>query len=114
MSLSTDVTITLDGEEHTLRPSMKAASTISRQFEGFVGAFTALMQGQLDAYVAIIKAGITSKNVSTDDLKEAVWRTGLPKLAEPIGRYLTILQNGGRDPDAGSSSDEIDEGNDHI
>ena len=114
-SLTTDVTIVLDGEEHTLRPSLKAASSVSRQFGGFVGAFNALMQGQLDAFTSIIKAGLVSKNISTDDLKEAVWRTGLPKLSEPVSRYVSILQNGGKDPDEGVDEDgDRDEGNGNL
>ncbi|WP_062206794.1 hypothetical protein [Aureimonas sp. AU12] len=99
--LSNDVEVELGGDTHLLRPSLKAATAISRQFGGLVGAMQAALNGNLDAFQFVVKTGIvTAKNISTEDLKELVWSAGMRKLSDPVSKYLTLLQNGGKDPDA--------------
>ncbi len=106
MSLTKDVEIDLDGETFYLRPSLKAANAISREFGGFLGAFEALRLLNLQATQFIVRSACTSKNISTDDLNERVWRAGVGKLTGPLAKFISILQNGGRDP---SEEDEKDE-----
>lgn len=116
-SLVSGIDVTLDGETHTLKPSLKAATTISRQFGGFMGAVQALAASDLNAYLVIARSGIAAKTISTDDLNEAVYSTGIQNLMEPFLRYVRILQNGGREPveDEDHNGEEADEGNDvHV
>lgn len=114
-ALTNDVEITLGGEIHALRPSLKAASAISRQFGGFMGAMQAIANGDLSAFQFIARQGTTAKNISTDDLNEAVWSAGTTKLTRPFLRYLGLLQNGGRDPDEENEAEEVGEqGNGEI
>lgn len=116
LKLDNDVEITLDGETHLLRPSLKATTAISRAHGGLVGAVQGCLNGELDVYQSVIKAGIvTAKNISTDDLREMVWRAGMNKLSMPVGKFIRTLQNGGKDPDAEDDEDETtpsEEGND--
>ncbi|WP_152045505.1 hypothetical protein [Aureimonas psammosilenae] len=112
-TLSTDVEIKLDGETFYLRSTLKAAQNISRQYGGFVGTFQALQVLSLEVAQYIVKQGITAKNISTDDLNDKVWRAGVGNLTKPLARYVSILQNGGRDPDLndGDDTQDSDEGN---
>lgn len=116
--LSGDINIKLDGEEHTLRASLQAASSLSATFGGLSKAFDGLLKRDLGTYQAVVKAGIvTAKNISTKDLNEAVWKAGMTKLYSPLVDFLGLLNNGGRKPgeDAeGATGDDEDEaGNGH-
>ena len=105
-SITTGVEIELDGETHTLKPSLKAARTVSRIGNGFQGVYAGLVNSNFDVFAAVIKAGITSKNISTDDLDEAIYQTGLTKLLEPVARFVRLLQNGGKEEaDEGEQSE---------
>lgn len=110
-NLTNDVEITLNGETFHLRPTLKAASAISRQYGGFSGAFQALQMLNLEVAQYIVRQGITAKNLSTDDLNEAVWKSGVGRLTPVLARYIAILQNGGSDPDATEQADGNSEGN---
>lgn len=111
--LNNDLEIEIDGEKYALRASSNAASTISNRFNGFVGAFQALQMLDLSVVQFIIRTGITDKNISTKDLNEAVWRTGVGELTGTLAKYVSRLQNGGRDPneEAAGGDDEGSEGN---
>lgn len=97
-----DVEIELDGEIVTLRPTLRAMQTISRQRGGIVTAAEAVGRLDFDAMVQVIKLGL---DTDTRDIPEKVWRTGLGSLSGPLIRYLTILSNGGRPIDGGEASD---------
>ena len=117
--LSGDITLTLNGEEHTLRPSLQAATSLSATFNGLSQAFDGLTNRNLAVYQAVVKAGIiTAKNISTKDLNEAVWKAGMVKLYSPLVDFLSLLNNGGRKPgeDAegeGAGDNSEDQGNGH-
>lgn len=119
-TLSSDVEITLDGQAFHLRSSLKAANAISNHFGGFITAYQHLANGSLQAYQYVIRQGIPKvelDDISTDDLNEMIWRTGTIELVGPVSKYLSRLQNGGRDPDAEDDRkvrDEDDEGNGEI
>ncbi|MEO3387320.1 hypothetical protein [Mesorhizobium sp. CAU 1741] len=101
-SLTSDITIELEGQEYTLRSSLKAASAISSHFGGFIGAYQQLANGNLQACQYIIRQGIPAsetRNISTEELNGMVYRSGIVKLSGPLSRYISRLQNGGRDPD---------------
>ncbi len=117
-TLSSDVTLELDGEEYSLRSSLKAANAISNNFGGFITAYQHLANGNLQAFQYIIRQGIPKaelQNVSTEELNEMIWRKGVTTLIGPVSKYLGRLQNGGRDPDdEGEAPREDDEGNGEI
>ena len=98
--LSSDVEIELDGETHLLRANLKNATAISRHFGGFDNALGALIASNLDAYQFIVKNSIvTDKNVSTETLREMVWRRGMKNLSGELSKLISMCRNGGRDPD---------------
>lgn len=114
--LNNGVDVTLDGETYTLKPSLKAATAICRQYGGYLGAMQAVAQSDLNAFLFLARQGISTKTINTNDLDEAVYGEGIPTLIEPFLKYLRILQNGGKEPvEDGDDDQQDDEGNDqHI
>lgn len=110
--INSDIAVSLDGKDFTLRSSLKAATAISQRFGGLNEAFAALSRAQIDAYVFIIRAGLPKDEAKQlgDDLPEAVWRTGLDSLAEPVARFVNRLRNGGREPGLIDDDDDQEEG----
>lgn len=104
-----NVEIELDGEASTLKPTLRAARTISRQFGGFQKAIEAIGAMDLEAYIAVVMAGVGAKPADAEEMAEAVYATGLPDLTEPLIQYLTNLANGGR-PLSGGSGEENPQG----
>lgn len=100
-----NVEIELDGEAKTLKPTLRAARTISRTFGGFQKAIEAIGAMDLEASIAVVMAGVNAKPAEGDEIAEAVFATGLPDLVEPLILYLTNLANGGR-PLSGGSEEE--------
>lgn len=120
-TLSSDVEITLDGQIFHLRSSLKAANAVSNHFGGFIAAYQHIANASLQAFQYIIRQGIPKAeldDLSTDDLNHLIWATGTNKLVGPVSKYITRLQNGGRDPEDEDekkvSRDEDDEGNGEI
>jgi hypothetical protein len=97
-----NVTITLDGEEVVLRPSLKAAQTISKQSGGIIAAVQAVGGFDFETIVSVIALGLgVSQGREVQALAEKVYATGLTDLVEPVTRFLTIVANGGRPVEAG-------------
>ena len=101
-----NVTITLDGEEAVLRPSLKAAQTISKQSGGIIAAVNAVARFDFETIVSVIALGLgVSQGRAVQDLAEKVYATGLTDLVEPVTRFLTIVANGGRPVEAGGEGE---------
>lgn len=107
----TDVTLKLNDKDFTLRPTLKAARTVSTMQGGFAGAFQSIGRFEFDAFVTIIAAGTGKKSA---DIEDDVYRTGIRNLVDPVARFVSILSNGGEDPDvtADGEAGEADSGND--
>jgi hypothetical protein len=92
-----NVTITLNGEEVTLRPTLRAAQAISRSNGGIMEAVNRVGRFDMEAITAVVAHGLgISKPAEVSELGEKVYATGLVDLIEPVTRFLTILANGGR------------------
>ncbi len=92
-----EVSISFDDEELVLRPTMRAASTISRQFDGFANARAALVRENLDAVVFILRQGLNLSDRDARDLPDRVFKNGITaELLIPLIRYVAVLGNGGR------------------
>ena len=102
-----NVDLVLDGHNVTLRPTLRAAQTLSKQSGGLMSAVQAVARLELEVITSVIAMGL---NVTTpreiNDLAEKVWSTGVVDLVDPVTRYLTILANGGRPVEATGGSGE--------
>lgn len=100
-----NVEIELDGESVVLRPTLKAAQTISRQAGGIMGAVQSISRFDVDVLTTVIALGL-GRDVK--DTAEPVWRTGVSTLAPKAIQFLTVLANGGRPPEEGGGEEEAD------
>ena len=103
---SGNVTIVLDGEEVVLKPSLKAAQTISKTSGGIIPAINAIGRFDLETMVTVIALGLGKTGTrDLQDLAEKVYSTGITELVEPVTQFLTIVANGGR-PVSGGEGDQ--------
>lgn len=100
-----NVEITLGGEQLTLRPTLQAALTVSRQGGGIRGAMTRAMDMDLDTLVMVIRAGIgTDEAKRLKNLDTMVFEAGLTDaggaVVSRVMEFLANLARGGRPVDA--------------
>lgn len=100
-----NVSITLDDEEVVLRPTLRAAQTLSRQADGLMGAIERVSRFDLDTITSVVALGLDKP---TKDVADAVWRTGVSDLAPAAIRFLGILANGGRPSDGSGGEEKAD------
>jgi len=99
-----EVELRLGDVTHVLRPTLRAALDLSRRFEGFHHAEVLLVSREIDAYVAVIMAGLGLPADKRMEIERSVYEAGLiapprdhnPELLDPLVAFLSILQNGGR------------------
>jgi hypothetical protein len=94
---SGEVEIRFEDEDLVLRPTLRAATTISRQFNGFAAARAALVAEQFDSVVFILKLGLNLSDRDARDLPDRVYKNGITaELLIPLIKYVAVLGNGGR------------------
>jgi len=96
-----NVEIELAGETVTLKPTLNACQTISRQAGGVIGAIQALGRLDFDILVSVIALGLGKK---PKDIEEAVFDAGMAELNPKAIEFLTILSTGGRRSDGGEGA----------
>lgn len=95
-----EVEITLNGRREVLRCSLRAARTVSLANGGFTGAFEGLARFNFSAYTALIAAGLNKQSAKeVEELQADLYATGLQSLDPPLTRFVTMLMNGGREPE---------------
>lgn len=87
-----EVEITLNGKTETLRCTLRAAKKVNVG-GGIVEVLRRLGAFDMDAYTAVIAAGLDKKMA---DVEDAVFATGMADLNEPVTEYVMLLANGGR------------------
>lgn len=100
-----EVEITLDGRSEVLRSTLRAARAVNG-IGGFSEAFRRLAAFDLEAYVAIVAAGLSKR---TQEVEEAVYKTGLPTLTEPLAEFVGLLANGGKPAATGTKEPKAGE-----
>ena len=94
---SGEVSVSLNNEELVLKPTVRAATSISRQFDGFVTARARLVSENFDAVVFILRLGLNLDDKAARDLPDRVYKNGITaELLIPLINYVAILGNGGR------------------
>ncbi len=110
-----EVPINLNDEELVLKPTVRAATAISRQFDGFATARARLVAENFDSVVFILRMGLNLSDKDARDLPERVYKNGITaELLIPLINYVAILGNGGRplDLDENKTNDkDNDQGN---
>lgn len=123
MSLTKNVAVKLgkrdNASEFELKPTMKAATSISNRFNGFNNALQAVASNDLASITYIVRQGVPLNDISSKDLEKAVYAAGTRNIMGDVLRYVTRLANGGSDPDetdaeeaeAAEAEEDGDEGN---
>lgn len=88
-----NIEIELDGEVITLKPSLKAALTLSNAPGGIPAMVQRCINLEMDALVNVIACGL---GMMSKDLPERVYNTGLFMVSGRCIRFLNVLANGGR------------------
>lgn len=92
-----ETAITFEDEELFLRPTLRAANNISRQFNGFRMARQALVDENFEAVVFILRQGLNLSDKDAKGLPDRVYVNGITaELLIPLIKYVAILGNGGR------------------
>lgn len=87
-----EVDITLDGEVATLECSLAAAKRISAA-GGYLQVASRIDAMDQSAFALVIAAGL---NKRADEVENAVYRSGLQTLNDPLATFLVYLMNGGK------------------
>lgn len=92
-----EIEIDLAGETFSLSCTLGAFKAVSDQFGGFVGAFRALAEVNIDAAAYIIAAGIGKQRNSKerDRIVEKLFEGGLEDALPKLTEYLSLLSAGG-------------------
>lgn len=89
-----DVVVQLGEHEVTLRPTLKAAMTLSGQRGGITTMVQRCLDFEFDAIYTVVLAGLGGEN--SKDLPELVYSAGLINLSAICIKFLHIVANGGR------------------
>ena len=106
---SGEVSVVINEEEFWLKPTLRAATSINRQFDGFANARNALVRENFDSVVFILRMGLNLSDKDARDLPDRVYKNGITaELLIPLIKYVAILGNGGRPlPDEPEESSDV-------
>lgn len=88
-------TITLDGDSVDLLCTPNAVFKLSRAYSGITPLFQKIQSMEIEAYIAIIRAGANLSDKESGELVNKVFKTGMMNLMTPLVEYLTMLCAGG-------------------
>lgn len=91
-----DVPLILAGEEKTLRPTLRAATEISRMAGGIAGAIQRCANFDVDTLTRVVTLGLNLTPNGAKDLPEKLFKEGYHKVAPACIKYLGALLRGGR------------------
>ena len=94
------VELALGDRTLVLTPTLRAAQEINRRCGSLSGALQGIAQLNLETFAAVIRAGAKLTDAQAKEVEEELFAFGLAKATGPLARFLTLLLNGGRDPDA--------------
>lgn len=89
----------LGGETVTLTANLFAGRAICRHFGGVQAALNRVAAGDIEAFIAIVRAGLgiaTEAEAKVQNIDERVFRGGILSLTSPLTEFLLSVANGGR------------------
>ncbi len=117
MRLAEDtIIVRVDGQEIILRPTLRAAYRLERQFGGFAALLRQLLDGSLAAMAAIIREAASEPSALPEFLESVErlpMRTGFDSLRASLMSFVCVLagiepdQPGDNDASAGMTANEF-------
>lgn len=104
------ITIDLGGEVIELRPTLRAATRIARQFDGFAGGFDAIRSGNVTAMASIMREGAGGHSDMPDLFAEiglVGLRMTLEEVSEPLALFVLALA-GADDQEASTNNPQAE------
>lgn len=118
---SGEMDISLDGRNFLLRPTLRTAKDLNRQFGALGDAIDQLRKANLDAVVAVIRIGANLEGREARALEELVWGEmgrsdeAFGELLVSLIRFVATVQRGGKpisdEPEGSMVIEAQDEGN---
>lgn len=105
------VELALGDRTLVLTPTLRAAQEINRRCGSLSGALQGIAQLNLETFAAVVRAGAKLADADAKAVEEQLFELGLAKVTGQLARFLTLLLNGGRDPDAEEKKPEGAAGN---
>lgn len=102
------IEIALGGATVTLRPTLGAATDISRRHGGLMNVLAGLERYDLSMAADVVAAGISAPSDQRQAIEEKVFAAGLAGLVPHLVRFVILLSNGGRAPDEPSEAKETE------
>jgi hypothetical protein len=101
------VTVTLGDEEITLKPTLKAALAIERQFGGLTNAYRAIGSSSIEQIAFVIQAGagMGTKREITESVQEKVFNAGVVNVGPQCVAYISALLNPAAKPEGEDGED---------
>jgi len=92
-----DVVVSINGEEKVLRPTLRALTMISAQYNGLAKARELIVAQDFAAAVFIIRHGLNLNDREAKALPDDIYENGLTAdLLIPLLRFVGVLANGGK------------------
>lgn len=90
-----EVTITLAGQERTLKPSLAAFSQLGSRYDNHFALMGKIIGGNVPAICAVLRYGLGLNDATAKPLPKQVMETGVHALVEPLADYVHRLFNNG-------------------
>ncbi|WP_044561473.1 hypothetical protein [Azospirillum sp. B4] len=94
-----EVSITLDGQDLVLKPSLGAFNVLSSKYKNYTELTLYILNNQVPDIITTLRHGLGYTDTQAKDLAGMVLRTGLDKITIPLSDYVFRLFNGGRSLD---------------
>lgn len=96
-----EVAISVNGRSYLLESSLRAFRAVNAIGPGFTPVLQAVRNHDASTIAQVIMFGAGKTDAKeADGIEEAVFRGGIISLVDPVARYVIMLANGGKDPDA--------------
>lgn len=108
-----EVSISLNGKDRVLKPTLRAMSVLSKQFGGLAKVRANLVAEEVETISAVIRLGQNLSERDARNLDDEIYANGLTaELLVPLITFVGILSNGGKPlPDAPVDQGPATEGN---
>lgn len=115
MAKQGEVKLQMGRNEVVLRPTPFALREVLTELGGARLLYGSLYNLEYRAFFGLIKAGVATADTKwtakdTEALEKEIFDYGLTDLVEPCTRYLTLLINGGREPEENEEADDSGKG----
>lgn len=94
-----EVELQLAGEKVVLKPTLAALRALLDKGGSLQPWFAKVATCHFAGMCDVVAAGVLPAETDREEIEKAVYEAGLVNLMAPLVRYLSLLSNGGREPE---------------